>query len=178
MTKTHTVFTVIFPHFIHSSQGVPLSKVSVQSWYGRVRPPAPGEASDSPLPWSQLTQWRNTTSPALPSALTAPPWAGTGCNHSQKDKLHPRGRAEMRGCSHTCPSTAVLAHVSVLLQTLLPKGLLIFCNQAVTFRCNKSHRCRLEQPQSSVTGGSRLGEAAQGLKTLYELWKVHNKNSI
>lgn len=50
--------TATFIHFIHSFQGISLSKASVSPSMAESAWPAPEEASDAHLPWSQLIHWR------------------------------------------------------------------------------------------------------------------------
>lgn len=178
-TKTHMVFTVTFIHFIHSYQGISISEASVSPTMAVSARPAPEEASDAHLPWSQLIQWRNTPSTPLPSALTATPCAGAGCNHNQKDRPHHReGTETERVFSAPAPAQLCLLMCQCCSKLHSPRACCHSVIRLWLLGAIKTHGRRLEQPQSFVTGGSRLGEAAQGLKTLYELWKVRNKNSI
>lgn len=119
----------------------------------------------------------NTPFTPLPSALTATPWAGTGCNHNQKDRPHHRKWTETERCSQH-PAQLCLLMCQCCSKLYSPRACWYSVIRLWLLSAIKTHVCRLEQPQSFVTGGSRLGEAAQGLKTLYDLWKVHNKNSI
>lgn len=84
-----------------------------------------------------------------------------------------------RGCSHTsAPAQLCLLMFHCCSKLYSPGACWYSVIRLWLLGAIKTHGCRLEQPQSFVTGGSRLGEAAQGFRTLYELCKVHNKTSI
>lgn len=169
----HTCYSPSYTLYTHARVFSPQRHLPSPSMAESAQP-APGKASASHLPWSQLIQWRNTLCTALPSALSATPWAGQAGTTTQRTEPTTENEHTERVFSH------LLQHSCACSCSKLysPRACWYSVIRLWLLGAIKTHGCRLEQPQSFVTGGSRLGEAAQGFRTLHELWKVHNKNSI